>query len=65
MKHTILSVTRHVLTFGGGFLAAKGLVSEETATALVPAIVAAVAAIWGAADEYLAAKAEAKNKVAG
>lgn len=65
MKHTILSVIRHGLTFGGGYLAAKGYVSSDTATAIVPAIVTAVGVVWGAVDEYLAAKAEAKTKVAG
>jgi len=57
MKNTVLSLLRHALTFGGGFLAAKGLVGDDTINALVPAILAAVGAIWGAADEYLAAKA--------
>lgn len=56
MKDTILSLIRHGLTFGGGLLAAKGFVSDSTIGTLVPALVAAVGAIWGAADEYLAAK---------
>ena len=56
MKDTILSLIRHGLTFGGGFLAAKGLVSDDTLTALIPAVVTAIGALWGAVDEYLAAK---------
>ncbi|QYM80273.1 hypothetical protein K0B96_06570 [Horticoccus luteus] len=56
MKDTILSLIRHGLTFGGGFLAAKGLITEPTLATLVPAVVAAIGAIWGASDEYLAAK---------
>lgn len=65
MKDTILSLVRHALTFGGGFLLAKGLVSEDTLAALVPAIVTAIGAIWGAADEYKANKAAKSNSVAG
>lgn len=60
MKQTILSLIRHGLTFGGGFLAAKNLISNETLAALIPAVVTAVGALWGAVDEYLAAKKEAK-----
>lgn len=64
MKNTILSVIRHGLTFGGGYLAAKGFISSDTATAIVPAVVTAVGVIWGAVDEYLAEKAANKGKVA-
>lgn len=56
MKDTILSLLRHALTFGGGFLLAKGLLSDATLNAVIPAIVTAVGACWGAVDEYLAAK---------
>lgn len=63
MKNTILSLIRHGLTFGGGFLAAKGLISDETLASIIPVIVTAVGALWGAVDEYLAAKKEAANKV--
>ncbi|MBC8009959.1 MAG: hypothetical protein H7067_07670 [Burkholderiales bacterium] len=55
-KDTILSVIRHVLTFGGGFLVAKGVVSDSALATLIPALVAAVGAVWGAADEFLAAR---------
>jgi len=59
MKNTILSLIRHGLTFGGGFLAAKGLLSDATLSALIPAVVTAVGAIWGAVDEYRAERAAA------
>ncbi len=55
-KDTILSIVRHLLTFGGGFLVAKGLVSDSTLGTLIPSVVAAIGAIWGAADEFIAAK---------
>lgn len=56
MKDTILSLLRHALTFGGGFLVAKGLLSDSTLGTLIPAVVTAIGAVWGAVDEYLAAK---------
>ena len=55
-KDTILSLLRHALTFGGGFLVAKGLVSESSLGTLIPSLVAAVGAVWGAFDEFAAAK---------
>lgn len=54
MKNTILSLIRHALTFGGGFLVAKGLVSETTLGTLVPSVLTAIGAIWGAYDEWKA-----------
>lgn len=60
-KDTILSIIRHILTFGGGFLVAKGIVSDSALATLIPSVVAAVGAIWGAADEFIAAKRAAKQ----
>jgi hypothetical protein len=60
-KDTILSIIRHLLTFGGGFLAAKGVVSNDALATLVPSVVAAIGAIWGAADEFIAARKAAKE----
>jgi hypothetical protein len=56
MKDTILSIIRHGLTFAGGYLAAKGFITSDTANGLVTALIPAVGVIWGAIDEYLAAK---------
>jgi len=42
-----LSVLRHVLTFGGGFLVANGTVDEVTATEVIGGVVAIVGTIWG------------------
>lgn len=56
MKNTVLSLIRHGLTFGGGYLAAKGLIADDTLATLIPALVTAIGAAWGAVDEYLAAK---------
>jgi hypothetical protein len=56
MKDTILSILRHALTFGGGILASKGFISEDTATQAVGAIIALAGVIYGAYDEYRASK---------
>lgn len=63
MKNTVLSLLRHALTFGGGYLAAKGLLSEDTLSALVPALITAVGAVWGAVDEYRAERAAKKAPI--
>lgn len=55
-KDTILSLIRHAMTFGGGFLVGKGLLSGETLSIVIPSIVSAIGALWGAVDEFQAAK---------
>jgi hypothetical protein len=57
MKDTILSVIRHILTFGGGILIAVGYVTDTTWATVASAVPTAVGAVWGAADEYRAARA--------
>lgn len=59
-KDTILSLIRHALTFGGGYVVSKGLLSDSLVTELVGAIPTAIGVIWGMLDEYLAWK---KTKV--
>lgn len=45
---TIASVFRHLLTFGGGYLAAKGIeLDGETIQALAGGFAALVGVIWG------------------
>lgn len=55
-KDTLLSILRHLLTFGGGFVVAKGYLSESLVTQLIGAVPAAVGWLWGAVDEYRAWK---------
>lgn len=54
MKNTVLSLIRHALTFGGGFIVAKGYLSDDTVTQLAAAFPTFVGLVWGAVDEYLA-----------
>jgi len=50
-KETILGFVRHVLTFGGGFAVAKGLIDPEMLTEAVGAIVTMVGIFWSAVDK--------------
>lgn len=43
----IASVLRHILTFGGGFIVAKGWISAEALPSIVGAIITIGGAIWG------------------
>lgn len=62
MKNTILSVIRHALTFVGGLLVTKGLLSDGTATELTGSLATTIGLLWGAIDEY---RAEQADKSAG
>ena len=42
----IASILRHILTFGGGFIVAKGWISAEALPGIVGAIITVGGAIW-------------------
>jgi len=42
----ISSILRHILTFGGGFIVAKGWISAEALPGIVGAIITVGGAIW-------------------
>lgn len=42
----LLGIIRHILTFGGGALMAKGVMSEGMVTDVVGAIMTLIGAIW-------------------
>lgn len=44
----ISSVLRHILTFGGGFIVAKGWISAEALPGIVGAIITIGGVVWGA-----------------
>ena len=44
----ILGVVRHVLTFGGGFLASAGVIAASDVEMAVGAIVTLVGIVWSA-----------------
>ncbi len=43
---SILGVVRHILTFGGGFLVAKGWIDTDTLTQAVAALATLVGLVW-------------------
>jgi len=47
----LLGIIRHILTFGGGVLMAKGVVSEGMASDVVGAIMTLIGAIWSVASK--------------
>ena len=44
----ISSILRHILTFGGGFVVAKGWVSETVMMQIIGAIISIGGVVWGA-----------------
>ncbi len=53
---SILGLLRHLLTFGGGFLVAKGLVDETTMAELVGAGITVIGGVWSIYNKAQAAK---------
>lgn len=50
-KEQKLGVIRHVLTFVGGILLAKGLVDESLMTDLVASIMVIIGGVWSVASK--------------
>lgn len=50
-KQSILGIVRHVLTFGGGYIAAKGLIDQSMANEAVGAIVTLITISWSVMDK--------------
>jgi hypothetical protein len=46
MNPTTLGIIRHVLTFGGGLIVAKGWADNGTVETIVGAVVTLVGAVW-------------------
>lgn len=45
-KSQILGIVRHVLTFGGGFLIAKGIGNEALIQEVIAALMVVVGGVW-------------------
>lgn len=50
-KEQVMGVVRHVLTFGGGFVIAKGWASEADIATAVAALVSLVGVVWSFFDK--------------
>ncbi len=56
MKETYLSIIRHALTALGVFLVSRGIINEGSLQEITGTVIALVGGLWGAYDEYAAAK---------
>jgi hypothetical protein len=45
-KEKVLGIVRHILTFAGGFVVAKGLVEGQQIEEIVGAVVTIIGAAW-------------------
>ena len=50
-KDQVLSVLRHILTFGGGLLVAKGTLDAGLVAEATGALLGLVGAVWGIAEK--------------
>ena len=50
-KAKIIGLIRHVLTFGGGYLVAKGIASDALVVEISAAIVTAIGGVWSILDK--------------
>lgn len=47
-KTQILGLVRHLLTFGAGFLIAKGQLDDANAQNIIGAVIAVIGGVWSA-----------------
>lgn len=52
MKDSILSIIRHLLTFGGGYVAAQGWATQDELTTGISALITLIGVIWGIVDKH-------------
>lgn len=50
-KQSMFSIVRHVLTFGGGYIAAKGYIDQSMANEAVGAIVTLITIGWSVMEK--------------
>lgn len=50
-KDKILGIVRHVLTFAGGYLVAKGIVSESALPEAISGLLTIVGIVWSVFDK--------------
>ena len=50
-KEVILGFVRHILTFGGGYVAAKGIIDQAMANEIIGAVMTLIGVAWSAYDK--------------
>ena len=56
-KETIFGIIRHILTFGGGFLASNGTIGGADVETGVGALISLIGIVWSAIQKRKAAPA--------
>jgi hypothetical protein len=51
-KQQILGILRHVLTFAGGVVVAKGWVDETLITELIGGVITLAGTVWSVIEKY-------------
>lgn len=51
-KDQLLGIIRHILTFAGGILMAKGLLTESMASDIVGALMTLIGTTWSITSKY-------------
>jgi len=59
-KDAILSLIRHILTFTGGILVARGIFSEAAFIDISGSLLTLIGTTWGVVDEHLAANSNSE-----
>lgn len=55
-KEQVMGIVRHIITFAGGFVLAKGWIDETTFMEISGALVTLVGAVWSVVDKKKAAE---------
>lgn len=55
-QSVVMGIIRHALTFVGGFLIAKGMIDEASASEISGLVMTAVGTIWAIVDKIQAIK---------
>lgn len=50
-KVAVLGIIRHILTFGGGWIVARGLLDEATWVELSGAIITVIGVVWSVMEK--------------
>jgi hypothetical protein len=50
-KEMVLGLVRHLLTFGGGYVAAKGIVDQGSVNEAIGAVITLIGLGWSIADK--------------
>lgn len=56
-REAVLGIVRHILTFGGGYIAAKGIADQALVNEAIAALVTLIGVAWSVANKKAATPA--------